>query len=116
MNKSGTLTDKEWLALKEPFEKSVRKFEGNSETLENAWGALLVGTQMGWRVSFIIHNQSTIKKYEEVTGVCFREVCQPETELSKRSVGYKVARKLSSIWKAIRGEESIPDRGLLTNK
>lgn len=116
MSKNGMLSDKDWLALRAPFEKSVRQFEGNSEVLENAWGALLVGTQVGWRVSYIIHNQATIKKYEEVTGLRFRDLCEPETELSKKSLGYKVARKLSSIWKAIRGEESIPDRGMLANK
>jgi hypothetical protein len=104
------ITDEQWLALKPKFEKSVREFYGNAEVLENAWGATLVATQMGWRVAFIMHNQATIKKYEGITGVKFRELCQPETPLSKKSIGYSIARKLTSIWKAIRGEETIPDR------
>ena len=69
-----------------------------------------MATQVGWRAAFVMHNQATIKKYEQITGVKFRDVCEPETELSKKFAGYAVARKLSSLWKAIRGEESIPDR------
>lgn len=104
------ISDEEWLKLKPKLHESVKKFRGNAEILENAWGALLVGIQMGWRVSFIMHNQGTIKKYEKLTGVKFRDVCKPETDLSKKSLGYSIAKKLSSIWKAFRGEESIQDR------
>lgn len=110
MAKTERFTDEQWLALKPHFEKSVKEFRGNAEVLENAWGALLVGTQVGWKVSFIMHNQTTIKKYEKITGVKFRDVCAPETDLSDKSMGYAIAKKLSSFWKAIRGEEAIPDR------
>lgn len=109
-------TDEDWLALKPKLEESVKEFRGNAEVLENAWGALLVGTQMGWKVSFIMHNQSTIKKYEKITGLKFREVCEETTDISDNSLGYKIAKKLSSIWKAIRGEEAIPDRMLFHHK
>jgi len=102
--------------LKPHFEKSVKEFRGNAEVLENAWGAMLVATQMGWKVAFIMHNQSTIKKYEKITGLKFRDVCQEETDMSGKSKGYALAKKLSSIWKAIRGEEPIADRMQFHNK
>ncbi|MGQ0750824.1 MAG: hypothetical protein ACT4PS_09845 [Betaproteobacteria bacterium] len=108
--KKELITDEQWLALKPKFEKSVKEYQGNAAVLENAWGALLVGTQMGWKVAFIMHNQATIKNYERITGVRFRDVCDPETHLSKKSLGYAIAKGLSSIWKAIRGEEAIRDR------
>lgn len=116
MAKKELVTDEKWLALKPKFEKSVAEYHGNAEVLEGAWGALLVATQMGWKVAFIMHNQGTIKKYEKITGVKFREVCDPTTPLSRKSLGYKIASKLSSIWKAIRGEEAIPDRMQLSIK
>jgi hypothetical protein len=116
MSQKELLTDEQWLALKPKLFESVKKFRGNVEVLENAWGALLVGSQMGWKVSFIMHNQGTIKKYERLTGVKFRELCDPETVLSNKSIGYTFARKLSSIWKAIRGEESIEGRTELALK
>lgn len=116
MAKKELITDEKWLALKPKFEKSVAGYHGNGEVLEGAWGALLVATQMGWKVAFIMHNQGTIKKYEKITGVKFRELCEPTTPLSGKSWGYKIASNLSSIWKAIRGEESIPRRGELSIK
>ena len=110
MAKKELITDEQWLALKPKFEKSVLEFYGTADVLEGAWGALLVATQFGWKVAFVMHSQATIKKYEKITGVKFRELCEPETALSGKSIGYRIARKLSSIWKAIRGEESIKDR------
>ena len=116
MAKKELITDEQWLALKPKFEKSVAEFSGYVDVLESAWGALLVATQFGWKVAFIMHSQATIKKYEKITGLKFREWCDPETRLSGKSIGYTIARKLSSIWKAIRGEESIPHRGELSIK
>jgi hypothetical protein len=116
MSKRELVTDEQWLALKPKFEKSVKEYHGNAAVLEKAWGALLVGTQMGWKVAFIMHNQTTIKNYEKITGVKFRDICKAETPLSKKSLGYAIAKKLTSFWKAIRGEEAIPDRMQFADK
>src|SRR5208282_1103972 len=112
MAQNERISDEDWLALKPKLEKSIKTFHGDGTILEGAWGALLVGTQFGWKVSFLMHNQSTIKRYEGIIGVKVRDVCPETTKLSSRNYGYKIASTLSSIWKAIRGEESIPDRNM----
>lgn len=104
MARKELLTDEQWLALKPKFEKKAAEFKGDIPTFESAWGALLLGTQYGWKVSFLVHSQATIKKYEAITGIKFRELCEPETHLSKKSIAYKALQQVSSFWKAVRGE------------
>jgi hypothetical protein len=104
MAKKELITDEQWLALKAQFERKAAGFIGDIPTFESAWGALLLGTQYGWKVAFLVHSQSTIKKYEDITGFKFREVCPPETQLSKKSIAFKALQKVSSFWKAVRGE------------
>ena len=104
MARKERLDDEELLALMAQFRKKTAEFKGDIPTYESAWGALLFATQFGWKVSFLVHSQSTIKKYEELTGYKFREVCPPETHLSKKSIAYKALQRVTSFWKAVRGE------------
>lgn len=104
MAKKELLTNEQWLALKPQFERSAAEFKGDMRIFESAWGALLLATQYGWKVAFLVHSQSTIKNYEKATGLKFRDHCEPETHLSKKSVAYKALQKVSSFWKAVRGE------------
>lgn len=104
MAKRELMSDEQWLALKPKFEKKAAEFVGDIPTFESAWGALLLGVQYGWKVMFLVHSQNTIKKYEEITGIKFRDICEPETYLSRKSVGYKALQTVTSFWKAVRGE------------
>ena len=105
MVKKELLTDEQWLALKPKFEKKAAAFDGDIRTFESAWGAFLLATQYGWKVSFLVHSQATIKKYEDITGMKFRGgICEPETHLSRKSNAYRALQQVTSFWKAIRGE------------
>lgn len=104
MTKKVLLTDEQWLALKPKFEKKAAEFKGQIPEFESAWGTLLFATQYGWKVSFLVHSQATIKKYEALTGIKFRDICEPETHLSKKSMAYMALQKVTSFWKAVRGE------------
>lgn len=95
------LTDSELVKL---IDKSIMKFHGNSEELENAIGALMVGRLTGWRVLFLIHSPKSIKKYEAILGIEFRDIMPEEGPKAKDSIAWKIAQKVTNFWKLVKGE------------
>lgn len=98
------LTDSELVEL---IDKSIMKFHGNSEEIENAIGALMFGRLTGWRVLFLIHSPKSIKKYEAILGIEFRDIMPDEGPKAKDSIAWKIAKKVTNFWKLVKGE--IPD-------
>ena len=98
------LTDVDLVKL---IDKSIMKFHGNSEELENAIGAFLVGRKIGWKPLFLIHSPRSINKYEAIIGVKFREVMPDVGPKAKDSIAWKIAQTVSNFWKLVKGE--IPD-------
>ena len=94
--------------------KAIREFKGQVPVLESAMGALLVGQHYGWRVLKIVHNQTTYNKYEKILGVKFQDVCPERTDLSKKSVGLKIADAANSFWAVVRGKIEAPGKTLVT--
>ena len=90
--------------------KAVRSYSGNSSVLESALGTLIVGQHYGWRVIKLIHNQTTYKKYEKVLGIKFQDLCEEETKISRKSVGYKIAKSLNSFWAVVRGKIPVENK------
>jgi len=83
---------------------AIKDFQGNSDVLESAIGALHVGRVMGWKILYLTHSTSTIRKYEKILGLSFREVLDDETALSSKSLAFKAVQKVSNFWKAVKGE------------
>ncbi|MBK9132472.1 MAG: hypothetical protein IPM20_12665 [Gammaproteobacteria bacterium] len=86
-----SLTDKEIVKL---CEDAVENFSGNSHELERAIGSLFVGRKMGWKVLYLIHDQKTVRKYEEILNLSFKDVLPDKTERSKKSIAYNAVRKM----------------------
>lgn len=95
------LTDTDLVKL---IDKSIMKFRGNSEELENAIGAFMVGRKLGWKPLFLIHSPKSIKKYEGILGIEFREVMPEVGPKAKHSIAWKVAQTVSNFWKLVKGE------------
>lgn len=89
------------------IEQSMANYKGSMEALESALGALLTGTHFGWRVLKIIHSPATYKKYENILGVKFQDICPEKTELSKKVKGYRMAEKLGSFWAVVTGKIKV---------
>lgn len=87
--------------------EAILSFKGQFDDLERALGALRLAPHLGWKPLVVIHSKSTIAKYEEILGVRFSEVADPEGPSALRSVGYDLVRKASNFWKAITGEEPV---------
>lgn len=89
------------------IDEAVMKFHGNSQELQNAIGALMVGRNTGWKVLFLIHSPKSIRKYEAILGVEFREVMPELGPKADDSIAWNIAKKVSNFWKLVKGE--IPD-------
>jgi len=100
------LTDKQEKSVK----KSIRSYRGNAAKLEGAIGALVVGSNYGWRVLKIIHSPATYKNYEKILGVEFQDICRERTPLSKKSFGLAVADKIKSFWAVATGKKAVKNK------
>ncbi len=90
--------------LQGKIDKAIKGFRGHVGTLETAIGALLVGQKVGWKVLILVHDKKTIRKYEEILGVDFREVMPEVGRLADKSLAWKASQKVSNFWKAVKGE------------
>lgn len=97
------LTDTELLEL---IDKAIMKYRGNADELENAIGALMLGRKTGWRPLFLIHSPKSIKKYESIMRIPFRDVMPEVGPKSKTMVAWILAQKVSNFWKLVKGEIS----------
>ena len=87
--------------------KAIANFKGQADKLETAIGALMLGYQVGWRVLFVIHNKRTIRQYEDILGITFREFFSEEGPASGRSKGYAIAKELQKFWQVVSGDIKV---------
>ena len=93
------------------LDRQIEEFKGQLPTLESALGAYLVGRRYGWKVLYLVHDKKTIRKYEAILGFKLREQLEPEGDLSHRSVGFQLQKKVSNFWKAVSGELKVVHKG-----
>lgn len=86
------------------------EFNGQITTLSAAIGAIHVGHIYGWRVLKIIHSPATLKKYEQIIGLKYEEICPETTENSMRNVGYRVSQKIGAFWKVVLGQVKVENK------
>lgn len=84
--------------------EAFNTYHGHLPELEGAIGALFAGQHFGWKVLLLIHDKKTIRKYEEILGVSFREVMPDVGPLAENSLAWRSAQKVSNFWKAVKGE------------
>jgi len=98
------------------IELAIREFSGYTPTLEAAIGALFVGRTLGWEVLYIIHNRSTLKKFEAILRISFQKRLPKRTPQSPRNYAWAWANKFKVFWKVIRGDIKVEGRtGLRTD-
>jgi hypothetical protein len=91
------------LALISKLDHIIVNYKGDMHDLESAIGMYLMGRLMGWKVLVLIHNKRTIRKYEQILDISIRDL--PDvTELSDKSIAFKVVQDLGNFWKAVSGE------------
>ncbi len=108
--KLAKLTPDQEAELRRIEEDAIERFEGVVDELESALGLLRLGHHVGWKVLYLVHSKKTIRKYEDILGVKIRDIFPETGPSSYRSLGLRVAEKLSNFWKAVSGEEKVEGR------
>lgn len=86
------------------LDQGMRSYKGDLTQLERAIGAYLVGRKFGWKIMMLVHDRKTIAKYGEILGLNFQETLPAEGELASKSIGWAALKKVSSFWRAVKGE------------
>lgn len=95
---------------KKTIDIAIKKFSGDFTTLENAIGAFLLGQKVGWKVLYLVHDRRTIKKFEKILKVDFREILPEEGPWARKSYAWEAMKTISNFWKAVKGEITIENR------
>lgn len=90
--------------LVEHFDKITKEFQGQINELESAIGFFMVARQFGWKPLLLIHDKNTIKKYEKILQLNFRDELEAVGPYAEKSVAYSAVLKIKSFWKAVKGE------------
>ena len=77
------------------------KFEGDLPVFESAVGALFFGRFAGSDALRVVHSWRTLRKYEQILGITFKDELLERTPDSRRVNGIRYADKFSQFWKAI---------------
>lgn len=94
------MNDKELIRI---IDTAIKDYSGQSNYLEGAIGALMFGRHVGWKPLLLIHDRKTLKRYESILGVEFREILPEVGEMANKSVAWKAAQKITNFWKAVSG-------------
>ena len=86
------------------IDKITIEFKGTIHELESAIGFLMIGRHFGWKPLVLIHDKNTIKKYEQILKLKFRDELEPVGLYAEKSNSYRAVLKISSFWKAVKGE------------
>lgn len=106
-------TKDEAKAIVDLVDKAIVRFDGQVDELEQAIGFYMFGRHVGWKPLVLMHNKRTIRKYEDILGIKIRDEFDPTEPDCERSNAYRIAQKISNFWRAVSGDEKIPDRHAL---
>lgn len=107
LQKSLNRSAKQSAELERIEREALANFQGQLTDLEAALGVLRIGGHLGWKPLVLIHNKRTLRKYEEILNINFKELFPEEGPSWDRSYGYVIAKKLGNFWKAVSGEIKI---------
>jgi hypothetical protein len=77
------------------------RFYGDVGVFESAAGALLMGRFLGYNGLRVLHTWPTLRKYEQILGISFKDTLEPYTADSERLNGIRYAKKFGAFWKAV---------------
>ena len=81
--------------------RAWENYKGNVEIIEAAIGALLIGRLVGYDGLRMIHSWKTLRNYEGLLGVKFKEILREATPDTERINGIRYAKKFGELWRAL---------------
>ncbi len=86
------------------IDKAFKDFSGDMSQLETAIGVLMIGRHLGWKPLLLIHDKKTLRRYEKILGVSFREIFPEVGPFAHKSIAWRLSQKVSNFWKAVSGD------------
>jgi len=86
------------------IDAAIETYTGDVMLLESAVGTLLVGRHLGWKPLVLMHDKKTLRKYEKILGISFREALDAVGPKAHKSAAWNLSQKISNFWKAVSGE------------
>lgn len=105
------LTDKE---LAKEIDRVIRDFHGQSNDLGNALGAFMLGKYYGWKPIMLMYSRASIRKYEKILGMNFKERLPEEGELVHKLKAYRFLRDTKAYWDTIRSGKKVKDSKVIS--
>src|SRR5450759_5670246 len=93
------LSDKKVVEL---IDLATKDFHGDTRTLSNAIGYLMIGRQFGWKPMLLMHDRKTIKNYELLLKFDSKDVMPEIGPLETKSIAWVAVQKAVSFWKAVK--------------
>jgi len=90
--------------------KTIADFNGDSNVLETALGAMIMGQHFGTRALQMFHSPATLKKYEKLLDIKYKDICPENTGLSTKIRGIRVAKAIGAFWKVVMGQEPVKQK------
>lgn len=103
-------TKDEAKAIIDLLDKAIVRFDGDVAELEQAVGFYMIARHVGWKPLVLMHNKRTIRKYEDILGVRIRDTFEPVGADAERCHAYRIAAEVSNFWRAVSGDQKIPER------
>jgi hypothetical protein len=88
-------------------DKVISEYKGYMDELANAVGCLMIGRHVGWKPLYILYSRISIKKYQNILGIDFKEQLPITGEKAKQILGWQIVGKVSNFWKLVNGD--LPD-------
>ncbi|WP_298193730.1 hypothetical protein [Metallibacterium sp.] len=82
----------------------LKTYRGDATEFERAVGAYVLGLSMGWKPLLLIHDRKVVRKYGEILELDFKERLPEVGVMARRAVAWRLVLKVSSFWKAAKGE------------
>jgi len=90
-------------AIDKAADYALNTYKGPTNTLEQAIGALHVAVSFGWKPLYLMHDKKTLRNFEKILDVSFRDLCDEEGPLASRSKAWRLFQKYNNFWKAVSG-------------
>lgn len=91
-------------AIVELIDLAVRNYRGHYPALDRAIGMYFATRDTGWKPLYLMRDKRKIREAEAILGINFREHFPEVGRNADRSVAWRLAKGLSSFWRAVRGD------------
>lgn len=95
------------------IKRALQEHRGDLTVCESAIGTLFMAYTIGWRPLYVAHALPTLRRYEKILGVKFKDVVPETTPMSEKLAVWRVVSQARSYWDVVNGRTELTGRQLL---